>query len=121
MFTLGVGMSSSARPADVREAVGAVMSEAGLVWEDVSLVGTARHLADDARLRCLVARVVGFDPGELRAVSVPSVPSPVLMGLSAPPVAEAAALLAAGPGSRIVVPRRTGRYVTVAAAVGFRL
>ena len=123
LFALGVGMSSAAGPADLREAVAAVLGEAGLAWDEVSLVGTARHLAGDGRLTLLGARVVGFDRSDLEAVPVPSRASPVATRLSAPPVAEAAALLAAdllaaGAGSRMVVPRRTGRYVTVAAAVG---
>lgn len=123
MFALGVGMSSAAGPADLREAVAVVLGEAGLTWGEVSLVGTTRHLARDGRLALIGARVVGFDRSDLAAVPVPSSASAAAKRLSAPPVAEAAALLAAdllaaGAGSRMIVPRRTGRYVTVAAAAG---
>lgn len=123
LFALGVGMSSAADPTDVREAVAAVLGEAGLAWDEVSLVGTARHLAGDGRLALIGAEVVGFDRSDLEAVPVPSGAGPAATRLSAPPVAEAAALLAAdrlaaGAGSRLIVAKRTGRYVTVAAAEG---
>lgn len=118
MFILGVGMSSSAGRADLRAAVVAVLDEAGWALDEVAAVGTTRSLADDDRLAALGPRLVGFDRRDLQAVAVPTRPGPVLLRLMIPPVAEAAALLAAGPGGRIVVPKRTGRYVTVAAAVG---
>lgn len=118
MLALGVGMSSSAGPADVRAAVGAVLAEAGWALDDVAVVGTTTALAGDDRLVRLGPTVVGFDRRELQAVAVPTRPGPVALRLAAPPVAEAAALLGAGPGSRIVVPKRTTLYVTVAAAVG---
>lgn len=118
MYALGVGLSSSARVADLLAAAGAVLAEAGWEWEEVAVVGTTRRLADDERLSCLGPTVVGFHRGELEAVTVASRPGPAALRLAAPPVAEAAALLAAGPAGRIVVPKRTGRYVTVAAALG---
>ena len=118
MFALGVGISSSARLADLQEILGIVLAEAGWTWNEVAAVGTTRRLVDDQRLVQLGARVVGFDRPELEAVAVPSRPSSAARRLLAPPVAEAAALLAAGTGSRIVVPKRVGRHVTVAAAVG---
>lgn len=118
MFTLGVGMSSSARLADLREILGRVLVEAGWTWNEVAAVGTIRRLANDPRLVQLGARLVGFDRSDLEAVAVPSRPSSVARRLLVPPVAEAAALLAAGTGGRIVVPKRVGRHVTVAAAFG---
>lgn len=120
MFALGVGLSSSARLADLRELVGTVLAETGWAWEEVAVVGTTRRLSEDQRVVRLGPKVVGFDRCDLQAVAVPSRPRPGARRLAAPPVAEAAALLAAGPNSRIVVPKRVGRYVTVAAAVGHR-
>lgn len=118
MFALGVGISSSARLTDLQEILGSVLAEAGWTWNEVAVVGTTRRLVDDRRLVQLGATLVGFDRPELEAVAVPSRPSSAARRLLAPPVAEAAALLAAGTGSRIVVPKRVGRHVTVAAAVG---
>ncbi|MDA8290931.1 MAG: cobalamin biosynthesis protein [Actinomycetota bacterium] len=118
MLALGVGMSSSALHADLREVVGTVLAEAGWEWDEVAVVGTTRRLAQDQRLVRLGPRLLGFDRRDLEAVAVPSRPSSIARRLLVPPVAEAAALLAAGTGSRILVPKRAGRYVTVAAAVG---
>lgn len=120
VFTLGVGISSSAGHCDLRAAVSAVLAEAGWELEQVARVGTTTGLAEDDRLVGLGPTVVGFDRQDLQAVAVPTRPGPVALRLGAPPVAEAAALLAAGPGGRIVVPKHTGRYVTVAAALGGR-
>ncbi|HET9078838.1 MAG TPA: cobalamin biosynthesis protein [Acidimicrobiales bacterium] len=113
-----MGMSSSAGPADLRAAVGAVLADAGWELEQVAWLGTSTGLADDDRLVGLGPTVVGFDRRDLLAVAVPTRPGPAALRFAAPPVAEAAALLAAGPGGRLVVPKRTGRYVTVAAALG---
>ena len=120
MFALGVGMSSSARLADLQEIVGTVLAEAGWAREEVTVVGTTRRLVDDQRLVPLGLKLVGFDRWDLEAVSVPTRPSTVARRLAVPPVAEAAALLAAGNGGRILIPKRIGRHVTVAAAVGDR-
>jgi cobalamin biosynthesis protein CbiG len=116
MMTLGVGLSSRASEADVRGAAEEVLAAAGWRWEDVVVIGTASRLANDPRLVTLGLPVVGFDSPQLSTVRVPTPPGPVLNRLSIPAVAEAAALLAAGPEALIVVPKKIGRLVTVAAA-----
>lgn len=116
MLVLGVGMSSSASGDDLRGALGAVLAQAGRRWEDVTLIATTSTLARDQRLTELGIPLAGFDRHALESVAVPSRPGPVLRRLAAPPVAEAAALLAAGAGAWMVVPKHTGRHVTVAAA-----
>lgn len=115
-MALGVGLSSKAGAADLHDTVALVLAEAGWEWEDVSAIGTVARLRADPRLAGLGRPVAGFGDSELAAVEVPTPAGPVLSGQGKPAVAEAAALLAAGPGSRIVVPKRAGRYVTVAAA-----
>jgi cobalt-precorrin 5A hydrolase/precorrin-3B C17-methyltransferase len=60
--------------------------------------------------------VRAFSSAELAAVAVPS-PSPAVeAAVGTPSVAEAAALLAAGPGAELVVPKQTGEQATVAVA-----
>src|SRR5205823_6364427 len=57
-----------------------------------------------------------FSADALAAVAVPT-PSPVVeCAVGTPSVAEAAALLAAGPGSELVVSKVTGAHATVAVA-----
>jgi cobalamin biosynthesis protein CbiG len=116
MMTLGIGLSSRAGTVDVRSAAEAVLAVAGWRWQDVAVIGTASRLANDSRLAATGRPVVGFDHAQLASMAVPTPPGPTLSRLAIPAVAEAAALLAAGPGARIVVPKQTGRYITVAAA-----
>jgi len=115
-MALGVGLSGRATSDDVAEAIGTVLTEAGWRWEEVDVVATRGRLTDDDRLIGLGKPVVGFDDQLLSAVVVATPGDPVLERLAAPAVAEAAALLATGAGGRLVIPKRTGRYVTVAAA-----
>ncbi len=119
-MALGVGLSGRATRDDVAEAIGTVLTEAGWRWDDVDVVATRGRLTHDNRLIGLGKPVVGFEDQRLTDVAVATPADPGLERLGAPAVAEAAALLAVGPGSRLVVPKRTGRYVTVAAAVGGR-
>lgn len=127
MKALGIGLARRACGDDVTEAIGAVLAEAGWGWEEVEVVATRRRLAGDARIVELGKVVAGFDDDALHAVAVRpgmaarpgvAVRTAAARRLGAPLVAEAAALLAAGNGSRLVVPKRTGRCVTVAAAAG---
>jgi cobalamin biosynthesis protein CbiG len=113
-MALGVGLSGRATAGEVATAVRAVLAEAGWRFEDVDVIGTRSRLAGDGRLAALGKPVVGFDDPELCEGGAPATPEPG--GRAALPVAERAALLAAGPGSRLVVGKRKGRHVTVAAA-----
>lgn len=113
-MALGVGLSGRATAGEVAKAVRAALAEAGWRFEDVDVIGTRSRLAADGRLAALGKPVVGFDDRELAelAARVPAAP-----GLAGPvAVAEPAALLAAGAGSRLVVTKRRSRHVTVAAA-----
>lgn len=123
-----MGLSSRAEAADVRDAVGAVLAQAGWRWEDVTVVATSTRFEHDPRLTQLALSIAAYRDAELYAVAVPTPPAAALgrggrspgtapgHGGRRPPVAEASALLAAGPGARMVVAKRAGRYVTVAAA-----
>jgi cobalamin biosynthesis protein CbiG len=112
-MALGIGLSGRATAGEVVEAVQAVLAEAGWRWDEVDVIATRSRLAGDGRLAALGRPVVGFDDRQLGEVAEPAVAGP---GGRAVPVAEPAALLAAGPGSRLVVAKWTGRHVTVAAA-----
>lgn len=120
-------MSSRATAGDVRAAVDAVLTEVGWQWDDVDVVATRAWLAADDRLAALGKDVTGFDDDALAAVDIraaalaPAADAPAAAATTAAlrrSVAEPAALLAAGAGSRLVVPKRISSFVTVAAAVG---
>jgi len=127
MLVVGVGLTSSATAHDVRSAIDATLSAAGLAWEDVATIASTIRRHDHPGLLALIAEERGlalFEPSELTVVSVPN-PSPRVgerAGTSS--VAEAAALLASGSDS-LLVPKRVYENVTVAvaamAAPNFRL
>src|SRR5207302_988001 len=100
--------------------VSQVLAQAGLTPESAAAVATLDRRAGDAALRA-VGRVLGrpvhgFPAAALAGVPVPN-PSPVAAGaVGTPSVAEAAALLGAGPGAALVVPKRRGPSATVAVA-----
>ena len=61
---------------------------------------------------------ITFPSALLGLVDVPNPSAAVDAAVGTPSVAEAAALLAAGPGGRLVVPKRKGATATAAVAVG---
>ncbi|HLI43982.1 MAG TPA: cobalamin biosynthesis protein [Acidimicrobiales bacterium] len=113
-MALGVGLSGRATAGEVAETVRAVLAEAGWRFEDVDVIGTRSRFAGDRRLAALGKPVVGFGDLQLCEGGAPAPPG--RDGRAALPVAERAALLAAGARSRLVVAKRKGRHVTVAAA-----
>ena len=112
----GVGCSSDATAEASGSWLGSVLSEAGLDRASVAMVATIDRRADHPALRGLGLPVQSYGAAELAAVAVPH-PSPVVAGaVGTPSVAEAAALLAGGDGSRLVVTKRVSGNVTVAVA-----
>jgi cobalamin biosynthesis protein CbiG len=107
---IGIGLSSRATAEDVALAVDEALRSVRLAAPP-SAVATRAVLANDARLR-LGLPVIGIEDAELvhrsrpveRAVGVPA------------RVAETAALLAAGDGSRLLGPTHRLAHVTVAVA-----
>ncbi|MCU4187445.1 cobalamin biosynthesis protein [Acidiferrimicrobium sp. IK] len=113
---LGIGASSGASASDIRCLADEVLAAGGVGWSAVDAVATSAGLASDPRLHALGRPVVGFAVAELGAVAGTH-PSPrALREVGTPSVAEAAALLAAGPGARLAVPKRRAARVTAALA-----
>jgi cobalamin biosynthesis protein CbiG len=100
VIALGVGLSSKATFDDLLSVVRQVLAEAGVA--QVHSTATVDRLASDPRVVGLGWAVQGFAADELTAVS--------------PSVCESAALLAAGPHARLLVPKRRGNCVTAALA-----
>ena len=92
---------------DRRRGHPAVEAAADAVEAAEPLAGAARRTA-----------VVTFPASLLAAVDVPNPSADVDGAVGTPSVAEAAALLAAGPGARLVVEKRRGATTTAAVAVG---
>ena len=110
----GVGASSDAAP----DAAIALLDTAlaGLARESLAEVATIDRRAGDAVVTSLGLPVRSFTAAALAAVDVPTPSEVVRAAVGTASVAEAAALLAAGPGSELVVPKRAGKEATVAIA-----
>jgi cobalt-precorrin 5A hydrolase/precorrin-3B C17-methyltransferase len=121
-IVIGAGASTGADPEALQRLVFSCLQDAGIHPEAVGAVATLDRKAGEPALAALVARlgvpVIGFPAGDLAGQAVPH-PSPAVAGaVGTPSVAEAAALLAAGPGAELVVPKSVSatRDSTVAAA-----
>jgi cobalt-precorrin 5A hydrolase / precorrin-3B C17-methyltransferase len=108
----GLGCSSTATAAEVE----AVMADA-LGDRVPDVVATVDRRASHP---AIPAGAVTFPAGLLAAVDVPDPSAVVAEAVGTPSVAEAAALLAAGPGARLVAGKRKGPTATAAVAVGGR-
>jgi cobalamin biosynthesis protein CbiG len=120
-LAVGIGIVSYAEPQLVVESLAGTLAEAGLAGRPVVRIGTIDKLASHPALLAAAeatgARLTGYPPEALDRVAVPT-PSDYVAGvMRTKSVSEAAALLAAGPGARLLVPKRVhAASVTVAVA-----
>jgi precorrin-3B C17-methyltransferase/precorrin-6y C5,15-methyltransferase (decarboxylating) CbiE subunit/precorrin-6Y C5,15-methyltransferase (decarboxylating) CbiT subunit len=112
VVAVGVGCSSSATAAEVEAVIAEALAAAGETLPDV--VATVDRRAGHP---AIPAGAITFPPGLLGQVAVPGPSEAVAEAVGTPSVAEAAALLAAGRGGRLVVPKRKGATATAAVAV----
>ena len=134
---VGVGCSSSATAGDVSAAVEGALAAAGLpapepapseeqagqdprgLPGDVVLATIDRRRDHPAVVGAAGGRpVLAFPASLLGTVDVPNPSDAVEAAVGTASVAEAAALLAAGPGARLVVGKQRGGAATAAVAVG---
>lgn len=115
-LVVGVGTSTDADPAAVAELVGPTLARARLAPASVAEVATIDRRAGHPAVTGLGRAVRAFTAGQLAGVAVPSPSAVVDDAVGTPSVAEAAALLAAGPGARLVVPKQKNAVATVAVA-----
>jgi cobalt-precorrin 5A hydrolase/precorrin-3B C17-methyltransferase len=119
-LVVGVGCASDAEPAALEDLLDAALCEAALAKAAVGTVATidrrVLHPAPTALARRLGTRLVGFSPSLLDAVPVPHPSGSVRRHVGTASVAEAAALIAAGPGAELVVAKRVGGAATLALA-----
>ncbi len=106
---VGIGCSSNATSAEVDEVLAAAGAPSDATFATIDL--RAGHPA-------LPAGHITFPASLLGVVDVPHPSEAVNDAVGTPSVAEAAALLAAGPGARLTVTKEKGATATVAVAVG---
>jgi cobalamin biosynthesis protein CbiG len=118
MIAVGVGASRGCPASELEDLVGDVLGEAGL--EQVDVLASADVKRDEAAIVALAARrgwrFVTFPAEVLAAVAVPTPSAVVAAHVGTPSVAEAAALLAAGPSSRLMILKRRSAHATCAVA-----
>ncbi|HWS36859.1 MAG TPA: cobalamin biosynthesis protein [Actinoplanes sp.] len=117
MIVLGLGARSGA---DLAGPVRAALAVAGFTHRDVSVLATLDRRAAEERVIVLAGehgwRLAGFPAHELAACPVPNPGRAAAAAVGTPSVAEAAALLASGPGSGLILPKWSRSGVTVALA-----
>lgn len=115
-LVVGVGASTGA-PADaVEPLLVACLERAGLARGSVAEVATIDRRATDDAIVALGLPVRAFSADALGSVDVPTPSEVVRAAVGTASVAEAAALLAAGPGAELVVTKQVAAQATVAIA-----
>ncbi|MBB2944075.1 cobalamin biosynthesis protein CbiG [Actinoplanes lutulentus] len=120
MIVVGLGSRTGVTTAALAAAVREVLADAGLAFRDVTALATLDRRATSPEVRVLATeagwRLVGYSADELAGVEVPSPSATVAAVTGTPSVAEAAALIAAGPKGGLMVPKRIIGTITVAVA-----
>lgn len=102
-FTVGLGCDRGAALQTVRDAVGCALAQAGALPGQVVAVASITLKRDEAALLTFAEEhgwpLHFYEPDQLAAVPVPNPSETVRRFTGAPSVSEAAALLAAGPGT----------------------
>ncbi|MGX6603825.1 cobalamin biosynthesis protein [Micromonosporaceae bacterium Da 78-11] len=119
-LVLGLGARGGLPAAELRAAVVTALAEAGLTTADVTVLATIDRRAGEDGVRTLARdlrwEVVAVAAAGLAGQAVPHPSARVALGVGTGSVAEAAALLIAGPGATLVLPKRILAGVTVAIA-----
>jgi cobalt-precorrin 5A hydrolase/precorrin-3B C17-methyltransferase len=119
-LVLGAGASRGVTAAEMGELMDQALGDAGLSGASVCQVATV-DLKEDEQGLLVAARergweVVGFPAADLAAVAVPNPSEAVRAAIGTSSVAEAAALLAAGPGAVLAAHKSKSPRATVAIA-----
>lgn len=123
-MVVGVGASRGCPAIELEALVEAALDAAGVAPADVLVLASVDVKRDEeAVLHLAAARgwsLRFFAPHALGAVAVPTPSRVVARHVGTPSVAEAAALLAAGAGSELVLAKQRSRHCTCAIARGAR-
>ena len=112
----GIGASTGAPAHAVSDLLDDALDGAGLARASIAEVATLDRKTSEPGLRALGLSMRGFTADALRDVPVPTPSAVVADAVGTPSVAEAAALLAAGPGAELIVHKQANAVATVAVA-----
>ncbi|MFP5070385.1 cobalamin biosynthesis protein [Pseudonocardia nantongensis] len=116
-ITVGIGLRPGIGAEPVRTLLDRVAATHGLDLTRATFATLDVRAAEPGLLDALAPAVpCGFTAPALAGVAVPHPSARVAAATGTPGVAEAAALLAAGPGAMLIVPKTAGDGVTVAVA-----
>lgn len=117
---LGLGARSGVPEDELAVALDAALRQAGLDSAGIAALATLDRRAAEAGIQAVARRhrwpIVAFAAAQLTAVPVPHPSTTVAEAAGTASVAEAAALLAAGPGAVLLLPKTVFDRVTVAVA-----
>jgi cobalt-precorrin 5A hydrolase/precorrin-3B C17-methyltransferase len=108
----GIGTSTDATHEEVEALLADTFAAEGLDRRSLGAIATIDRRRDHEALSGLGVPVIGFRPEELAGVTVPNPSTTVLDAVGTPSVAEAAGLLGAGPGARLVSEKRSSSRAT---------
>ncbi|MEM8707229.1 MAG: precorrin-3B C(17)-methyltransferase [Actinomycetota bacterium] len=115
-LVVGVGASTNAPAKAAAEILAVVLDEHGLAEESIAMVATIDRREADPVVTALDRPIVSFRNTDLAEVEVPNPSDVVRAEVGTSSVAEAAAMLAAGPGAQLIVEKHKGAEATVAIA-----
>lgn len=121
IVTIGIGCTRGAPSEEVLELVRATLAEAGVAPGAVACIATIDRKKDEAAIDAVAARLGVktrfFSASELAAETRIAHPSgSVTEAIETASVAEAAALLAAGPDAKLIATKRKSAHATCAIA-----
>jgi len=123
MIVAGVGCKRGAGAPDVEAAIRTALARAGIAAGDLDAIATIAAKRDEAGIEAVAAKlgvaVIVVSDAELKIAGdrTTTRSERVLALTGVPSVAEAAALAAAGPASRLLGPRHATTAATCALAV----
>ena len=112
----GIGASTAPPTEEVAALLDQALAEAGVSRLSLRAIATIDRRSGEAALVALGLPVIAYTAGELSTVAVPNPSGVVDAAVGTPSVAEAAALLAAGPDGRLLLEKRASPHATIALA-----
>ena len=119
-LVLGLGARRGVPAADLDAAIDHALAAARVDGARIAVLATLDRRAAEPGVRTVAVRrgwtLAGYPAQDLRGVAVPTPSDRVRAAVGVPGVAEACALLAAGPGAVLILPKLSSPSVSIAVA-----